>query len=618
MFEKVLIANRGEIALRIHRACREMGIKTVAVHSTADAQAMNVRLADETVCIGPPPARASYLNIPAILSAATITGADAIHPGLGFLAENADFAEAVEEHGFTFIGPSPEHIRLMGDKVRAKAEAMRLGIPIVPGSPEAVRDIAEAEAAARAIGYPVLLKAAAGGGGRGMKLARDAAELAQMLPLAQAEARAAFGDDAVYLERFLDRPRHIEVQLLGDGQGGVVHLGERDCSLQRAHQKLLEETPSPALDPPARERLLELAVAALEELGYRSAGTIEFLYQDGAFYFIEMNTRLQVEHPISEMVSGVDIVREQLRIAAGAPLGYRQSDIALRGHAIECRINAESAEDFRPSPGRVSEYHAPGGLGVRVDSALYQGYEVPPYYDSLIAKLVVHGADPRGMPDAAAPGARGICDRRHRDDDPVAPAPRRQSRIPPRRLRHPLARALPRAAADAMRRGDPADPRHPAPGLCRRHLPDGRIGRRPGAVLGRPDAPRHPAARCVPRAAPLAARACAAAASRCASTPPSRRSCAGCAEASETRPTTWINAEIVRLYSALFERGAAHSVECWHERRAGRRALRRLARRRVLRREHVQPGHRREQGRARRISSRGCGAAAIGCSTPSS
>jgi acetyl-CoA carboxylase biotin carboxylase subunit len=371
MFEKVLIANRGEIALRIHRACHEMGIKTVAVHSTADAQAMHVRLADETVCIGPPAARASYLNIPAILSAATISGADAIHPGLGFLAENADFAAAVEEHGFTFIGPSPEHIRLMGDKVRAKAEAVRLGIPVVPGSPEAVREIADAEAAA-------------GGGGRGMKLARDAAELAQMLPLAEAEARAAFGDDAIYLERFLDRPRHIEVQLIGDGAGGVIHLGERDCSLQRAHQKLLEETPSPALDPPARERLLDLAVAALQQLGYKSAGTMEFLYQDGAFFFIEMNTRLQVEHPVSEMISGVDIVREQLRIAAGARLGYRQSEITLRGHAIECRINAESPADFRPSPGRVSEYHAPGGPGVRIDSALYRGYEVPPFYDSLV------------------------------------------------------------------------------------------------------------------------------------------------------------------------------------------------------------------------------------------
>ena len=393
MFEKVLIANRGEIALRIHRACREMGIKTVAVHSTADANAMNVRLADETVCIGPPPAKGSYLNVAAILSAATITGADAIHPGLGFLAENADFATAVEEHGFTFIGPSAEHIRLMGDKVRAKEAAIRLGIPTVPGSPEAVRDLAEAEDAAREVGYPVLLKASAGGGGRGMKLARDRDELARMLPLAQAEARAAFGNDAVYLERYLDRPRHIEVQLIGDGQGGAIHLGERDCSMQRSHQKLLEETPSPALDQTTRDRITALAAGAVTKLGYKSAGTIEFLYQDGEFFFIEMNTRLQVEHPISEMRSGVDIVREQLQIAAGLPLGYRQSDIRLCGHAIECRINAESSEDFRPSPGRITDYHAPGGLGVRVDSALYQGYEVPPFYDSLIAKLVVFGAD---------------------------------------------------------------------------------------------------------------------------------------------------------------------------------------------------------------------------------
>ncbi|HTV89273.1 MAG TPA: acetyl-CoA carboxylase biotin carboxylase subunit [Stellaceae bacterium] len=391
MFGKVLIAGRGEIALRIQRACRELGIRTVAVHSTADAQAMHVRLADETVCIGPPPARASYLNIPAILSAATITGADAVHPGIGFLAENADFAAAVEEHGFTFIGPTPEHIRLMGDKVRAKAAAERLGIPVVPGSPAAVRDAAEAATAARTIGYPVLLKASAGGGGRGMKLAHDEAELTHLLPLAQAEARAGFGDDAVYLERFLPRPRHIEVQLLGDGAGGVIHLGERDCSLQRAHQKLLEEAPSPALDAAARARVQKIAVAAMQQLGYRSAGTIEFLYQDGAFYFIEMNTRLQVEHPVSEMISGIDLVHEQLAIAAGRPLAYRQSDIVLRGHAIECRINAESPEDFRPSPGRISEYHAPGGFGVRVDSGLYHGYQVPPFYDSLVAKLIVHG-----------------------------------------------------------------------------------------------------------------------------------------------------------------------------------------------------------------------------------
>ena len=391
MFDKVLIANRGEIALRFHRACREMGIKTVAVHSTADAAAMHVRLADESVCIGPPPARDSYLNVAAILSAAAITGADAIHPGLGFLAEDADFAATVEEHGFTFIGPSPEHIRLMGNKVAAKDAVRRLGIPTVPGSPGGVRDLATAEAAAFAIGYPILIKAAAGGGGRGMKVAHDRGELAHMLPLAQNEAASFFGCGEVYLERHLERPRHIEIQILGDGQGGIVHLGERDCSLQRSHQKVLEESPSPALNREQRNRLGERAVEALRELGYKGVGTLEFLYQDGEFFFIEMNTRLQVEHPVTEMVSGLDIVREQLRVAAGAPLGHRQSDIKLCGHAIECRINAESPDTFAPSPGRVTEYHAPGGLGVRVDSALYQGYEVPPYYDSLISKLVVHG-----------------------------------------------------------------------------------------------------------------------------------------------------------------------------------------------------------------------------------
>jgi acetyl-CoA carboxylase, biotin carboxylase subunit len=391
MFEKVLIANRGEIALRIHRACREMGIKTVAVHSTADTAAMHVRLADETVCIGPPAARDSYLNVAAILSAATITGADAIHPGLGFLAEDPDFAAAVEEHGFTFIGPSAEHIRLMGNKVAAKDAVRKLGIPTVPGSPGGVRDLAAAEAAAFAIGYPILIKATAGGGGRGMKIAHDRSELAHMLPIAQHEAASFFGCGEVYLERHLERPRHIEIQILGDGRGGIVHLGERDCSLQRSHQKVLEESPSPALNQEQRNQLGALAVEALRELGYKGVGTLEFLYQDGEFFFIEMNTRLQVEHPVTEMVSGLDLVREQLRIAAGAPLGYRQSDIKLCGHAIECRINAESPDTFAPSPGRVTDYHAPGGLGVRVDSALYQGYKVPPYYDSLIAKLIVHG-----------------------------------------------------------------------------------------------------------------------------------------------------------------------------------------------------------------------------------
>jgi acetyl-CoA carboxylase biotin carboxylase subunit len=392
MFEKVLIANRGEIALRIHRACREMGIKTVAVHSTADAGAMHVRLADESVCIGPPPARDSYLNIPAILSAAAITGAEAIHPGLGFLAENANFAQMVEEHGFTFIGPTAEHIRLMGDKVAAKKAAVELGIPIVPGSPGAVADEAAALEAAQRVGYPMLIKAAGGGGGRGMKVARSDADLLSLLPIAKSEARAFFGNDEVYLERYLDKPRHIEVQILADGQGGVVHLGERDCSLQRSHQKVLEETPSPALNAAQRARIGKIATDAIQKLGYKSAGTIEFLFQEGEFFFIEMNTRIQVEHPISEMISGIDLVREQIRIASGAPLGFTQQDIKFSGHAIECRINAENPETFRPSPGRVAEYHAPGGLGVRVDSALYQGYTVPPHYDSLVSKLIVHGA----------------------------------------------------------------------------------------------------------------------------------------------------------------------------------------------------------------------------------
>jgi acetyl-CoA carboxylase, biotin carboxylase subunit len=391
MFEKILIANRGEIALRIHRACREMGIKTVAVHSTADDAAMHVRLADESVCIGPPPARESYLNIPAILSAAQITGADAIHPGLGFLAENPGFAEMVEEHGFAFIGPSVEHIRMMGDKVAAKRAALELGIPVVPGSEGAVLGLDHAVAEAKRIGYPVLIKAAGGGGGRGMRVARDEAELKEMLPAAQRESAAFFANAEVYLERYLGHPRHIEVQILGDGKGGVIHLGERDCSLQRSHQKVLEETPSPALNAGQRAELAQIATRAIAKLGYKSAGTIEFLFEDGKFFFIEMNTRVQVEHPISEMVSGIDIVREQIRIASGAPLGYRQADVTLAGHAIECRINAEHPETFAPSPGTITGYHAPGGMGVRVDSALYQGYSVPPNYDSLVAKLIVHG-----------------------------------------------------------------------------------------------------------------------------------------------------------------------------------------------------------------------------------
>jgi acetyl-CoA carboxylase biotin carboxylase subunit len=392
MFEKILIANRGEIALRIHRACRELGIQTVAVHSTADADAMHVRLADESVCIGPPPSRGSYLNMPAILSAATVTGADAIHPGVGFLAENADFAQMVVEHGFAFIGPAPEHIRVMGDKISAKHAMRRLGVPVVPGSDDPVTDDATAERLARDIGFPVLVKATAGGGGRGMKLARGPAELAGALGAARAEAKAAFGNDAVYLEKFLERPRHIELQVLGDGQGAVIHLGERDCSLQRRHQKLLEEAPSPALNAAERVGLGERVLAAMAELGYASAGTLEFLYEDGRFYFIEMNTRLQVEHPVSEMITGIDLVREQIRIAAGGRIGLAQDQVRFSGHAIEVRINAEHPATFAPSPGRIGDYHAPGGPGVRVDSALYAGYRVPPHYDSLISKLIVYGA----------------------------------------------------------------------------------------------------------------------------------------------------------------------------------------------------------------------------------
>ncbi len=390
LFQKVLIANRGEIALRIQRTCREMGIPTVAVHSTADAQAMHVRLADESVCIGPPSARESYLNAASILSAAIVTGADAIHPGYGFLAENAAFAEMVEAHGLTFIGPAPSHIRMMGDKIAAKAAMASLGVPLVAGSDGEVVSVEQARQIAGRIGYPVLVKASAGGGGRGMKVAPDAEGLEEAWRVARAEARAAFGSEAVYVEKYLDRPRHIELQVLADGAGNVVHFGERDCSLQRRHQKLLEEAGSPALSPAARMRLGATATAALARLGYRNAGTLEFLYQDGQFAFIEMNTRLQVEHPVTEMLCGVDLVREQIRIAAGETLGYGQDDIAFSGHAIECRINAEDPENFAPTPGLVEAYHAPGGMGVRVDSALYAGYKVPPFYDSLVAKLIVH------------------------------------------------------------------------------------------------------------------------------------------------------------------------------------------------------------------------------------
>ncbi|EGY00603.1 Biotin carboxylase [Nitrospirillum viridazoti Y2] len=391
LFEKVLIANRGEIALRIHRACREMGIKTVAVHSTADADAMHVRLADESVCIGPPSAKESYLNIPAILSAAAITGADAIHPGIGFMSENAQFAQMVEEHGFAWIGPSPEHIRIMGDKVTAKRTVLELGLPVVPGSDGPVETVEAALVNAARIGYPVLIKAAAGGGGKGMKVAWAESELREAYQLARGEARAAFGNDQVYMEKYLAKPRHIEIQLLGDHHGTVVHFGERDCSIQRRHQKVVEEAPSPALNAEERAFIGNLAAKTAAAFGYRGVGTMEFLYENGQFYFIEMNTRLQIEHTISEMVTGVDLVREQIRVATGAPLGYGQDDIKFNGHSIECRVNAENPVTFAPSPGRIDGYHAPGGLGVRVDSALYDGYRVPPHYDSMIAKLIVHG-----------------------------------------------------------------------------------------------------------------------------------------------------------------------------------------------------------------------------------
>ena len=393
MFRKILIANRGEIALRIHRAAHDMGIRTVAVHSTADADAMHVRLADEAICIGPPPAAESYLNVANIIAAAEIAQADAIHPGYGFLSENARFASIVEEHKIAWIGPYPEHIRTMGDKVEAKRTAAAIGLPLVPGSDGAVGSVAEAQAVADTIGYPVLVKAAAGGGGRGMKVVPDAESLGALMGQARAEAKAAFGDDTVYLEKYLSEPRHIEFQVFGDGQGAAVHLGERDCSRQRRHQKVLEEALSPALTPAQRAEMGEVVRAAVARLGYRGAGTMEFLYEDGKFYFIEMNTRLQVEHPVTEAITGLDLVREQINVAAGLPLSVTQSDVRFAGHAIECRINAEDPATFAPSPGKVIDFHAPGGPGVRVDSALYAGYRVPPHYDSLVAKLIVYGDD---------------------------------------------------------------------------------------------------------------------------------------------------------------------------------------------------------------------------------
>ncbi len=390
MFEKILIANRGEIALRILRACHEMGIQTVAVHSTADSQAKHVRLADESVCIGPPAAKDSYLNVPAIIAAAEVTGAQAIHPGYGFLSENARFAEIVEAHDLVFIGPTPEHIRLMGDKITAKQAVAEAGIPVVPGSDGGIEDDDEAARIAAEIGFPVLVKAAAGGGGRGMKVAQTAGDLRNALSTARTEARAAFGDDAVYIEKYLGRPRHIEIQVVADTHGNVIHLGERDCSLQRRHQKVLEEAPSPALTSKERKEIGQTVVDAISKLGYRGVGTIEFLYEDGEFYFIEMNTRLQVEHPVTEAITGLDLVAEQIRIADGAKLSLTQKEVTFDGWAIECRINAEDPRTFAPSPGHITEFHAPGGLGVRLDSAIFAGYSIPPNYDSLIGKLIVH------------------------------------------------------------------------------------------------------------------------------------------------------------------------------------------------------------------------------------
>ncbi|MEY5006987.1 MAG: acetyl-CoA carboxylase biotin carboxylase subunit [Sphingomonadaceae bacterium] len=389
--EKLLIANRGEIALRIHRAAHEMGIKTVAVHSTADADAMHVRLADEAICIGPPAAKDSYLNIPAIISAAEISGADAIHPGYGFLSENARFAEIIEEHKLIFVGPKPEHIRTMGDKVMAKKTAGALGLPLVPGSDGAIDDVEEAKRLARDVGYPVIIKAASGGGGRGMKVVWSEEELETQMQQAGTEAKAAFGDATVYLEKYLGNPRHIEFQVFGDGNGNAIHLGERDCSLQRRHQKVLEEAPSPVISSEERARMGGIVAKAMADMGYRGAGTIEFLWENGEFYFIEMNTRIQVEHPVTEMITGFDLVREQIRVAEGKPLSVRQEDLEFRGHAIECRINAEDPRTFAPSPGQIKAYHPAGGMHVRVDSGLYAGYKIPPYYDSMIAKLIVYG-----------------------------------------------------------------------------------------------------------------------------------------------------------------------------------------------------------------------------------
>ena len=399
MFDKILIANRGEIALRVVRACREMGIKSVAVHSTADSDAMHVRMADEAVCIGPPSSAQSYLSFAAIISACEITGAQAIHPGYGFLSENAAFVQALEDHGITFIGPTAEHIRIMGDKITAKETAEKLGIPVVPGSDGGVKDIADAKRVGKEIGYPVIIKATAGGGGRGMKVARNEAEMETAFSTARSEGKAAFGNDEVYIEKYLTTPRHIEIQVFGDGKGNAVHLGERDCSLQRRHQKVFEEAPGPCITEEERQKIGKICADAVAKINYIGAGTVEFLYENGEFYFIEMNTRLKVEHPVTEGVFGQDLVREQIRVAAGLPMSFTQDDLVLSGHAIEVRINAERLPNFSPCPGKITQYHAPGGLGVRMDSALYDGYSIPPYYDSLIGKLIVHGRD---RPEALA------------------------------------------------------------------------------------------------------------------------------------------------------------------------------------------------------------------------
>ena len=562
MFDKVLIANRGEIALRIHRACREMGIQTVAVHSTADSDAMHVRLADESVCIGPPPARDSYLNIPAILSAATIAGADAIHPGYGFLSENARFAEAVEAHGFTFIGPTPQHISMMGDKIVAKQTAHELGLPLVPGSPGPVGSVDEVMALGKQIGFPVLIKAVAGGGGRGMKVVENAEAASEAFSLARAEAKAAFGNDAVYLEKYLGRPRHIEIQVLGDGLGAGVHLGERDCSLQRRHQKVLEEAPSPALNAEQRKRIGELAAAAVRKLKYRGAGTMEFLFQDGEFYFIEMNTRLQVEHPITEAITGIDLVREQIRIAAGAPLGMTQDDIKFQGHAIECRINAENPETFVPSPGRIADYHPPGGLGVRVDSGLYTGYCDPALLQFDGRQADRQRRHPQRMPDAAAPLAGGVRDRRHRDHHSAPPAHHRRAGLHRRRLRYPLAGEAGRP--EEVESG--ADDRRSRPDLL---LQAYRIGVFP--MGERRDDPKlywlDPRLRAV---LPLDGfhlpqrlkRTIRTGHFEVSADTAFAETVRACAEPRPGHPESWINEPIVDLYGELHRRGHAHSVEC--------------------------------------------------------